>query len=456
MSVSASNGSATALTPSPVFETTEAVQSRANPPPRRCPGERLAARERITQIYHRAQCDIRPFPPAAARTVPAVEPGTERTIDVVVWARDGDAVARPPELQQLTVVTDDERALPTLVENVRSRASLDVAILASEGAVVHVELLERAPGLRWSTPDVAIPSHAPWCAVGWYPATCSTIEQTLRAHGIACSGTIEQRKHWSISAILRVPTTAGDLWFKQVPGFMAHEAGVLRWLSALRPGAVPEVVAVGPDWSIMRAFPPPREEPEIDNPFGLLASLQQEAAARLDELLALGCPDRRTPSFLRDLEALADRADILEPEQRAALVDAIPALEHRCGRLDDGPVPPSLVHGDLHAGNWTRGTDGQWLIFDWTDACVAHPFVDLGLLPIRDERLREARLRSYVDTWGVGSGAAPLLRAAVPVAAGHHAVSYQRIVDGVGGDDGPSWHPPVRSFVDRMVQAVAD
>jgi aminoglycoside phosphotransferase (APT) family kinase protein len=191
-----------------------------------------------------------------------------------------------------------------------------------------------------------------------------------------------------------------------------------------------------------------------DSPFGLLGELQQLAASRVDELIALGCPDRRSPSLVRDVESLARRNDILEIEQRHAVLDAIPALQERCARLDDA-LPASLVHGDLHAGNWTRHADGRWLIFDWTDACVAHPFVDLGVLPTKDERVRAARLRSYLDAWAVEEDER-LVSDAVAVASAHHAVSYQRIVDGVRGDDGPSWHPAVRSFLDRMLHALAE
>jgi hypothetical protein len=45
---------------------------------------------------------------------------------------------------------------------------------------------------------------------------------------------------------------------------------------------------------------------------------------------------------------------------------------------------------------------------------------------------------------------------ALAVAAAHHAISYQRIVDGVRGDDGPSWHPEVRSLLDRMLRLLAE
>lgn len=377
-------------------------------------------------------------------------------MNVIVWSPDGDAVARPPRLQDLSVALDDEMALPRLVNSIRERTSLNVAVVALAATEVHVELIEPRPGIAWSAPDIEIPGHAPWYELGWYSEVCTTIERTLRDRGIECSGYFEQRKHWSISAILKVPTTAGELWFKQVPDFMAHEGRVMQWLSSLEPGAVPEVVDIGPDWCITHSFPSPNEEPTTESPFGLLGQLQQRAASRIDELLALGCPDRRTPSLLMDIESLAGRDDVLEIEQRHAVLNAVPALRERCARLDDGPVPSSLVHGDLHGGNWTRAADGHWVIFDWTDACIAHPFVDLGVLPSQDERLREARLRSYLDAWGVDEHDGCLVSDALAVAAAHHAVSYQRIVDGVQGDDGPSWHPAVRSHLDHLLRALAD
>jgi len=38
-------------------------------------------------------------------------------------------------------------------------------------------------------------------------------------------------------------------------------------------------------------------------------------------------------------------------------------------------LPSTLVHGDLHADNIAR-TGRGYVLFDWTDACVGHPFVD--------------------------------------------------------------------------------
>ena len=59
--------------------------------------------------------------------------------------------------------------------------------------------------------------------------------------------------------------------------------------------------------------------------------------------------------------------------------------------------------------------------------------MDLGVLPTKDEAVRAARLNAYLAAWeGRGADVEQTLKGALPVAAGHHAVSYQRIIDEVG------------------------
>jgi Ser/Thr protein kinase RdoA (MazF antagonist) len=114
----------------------------------------------------------------------------------------------------------------------------------------------------------------------------------------------------------------------------------------------------------------------------------------------------------------------------AALRAAVPRLAAHCAELDTHAVPPSVVHGDLHMSNVARGPRG-YRFFDWSDACVAHPFVDLIVVleeedgPLRD-RLRDA----YLSEWTAFEPAARLLRAwrlAEPLVALHQAISYRSI-----------------------------
>jgi aminoglycoside phosphotransferase (APT) family kinase protein len=57
------------------------------------------------------------------------------------------------------------------------------------------------------------------------------------------------------------------------------------------------------------------------------------------------------------------------------------------------------VHGDLHLGNVAHD-EGRLSIFDWTDACLAHPFVDLVTLHgASPEGERQALREAYVGRW---------------------------------------------------------
>ncbi|HET7072010.1 MAG TPA: phosphotransferase [Nocardioides sp.] len=66
-----------------------------------------------------------------------------------------------------------------------------------------------------------------------------------------------------------------------------------------------------------------------------------------------------------------------------------------CRRLDAIGPGPTLVHGDFHPWNITFGPDAT-RVFDWTDAAVSHPFVDLATFVFRTRDLSVRR--RLVDT----------------------------------------------------------
>ena len=114
-------------------------------------------------------------------------------------------------------------------------------------------------------------------------------------------------------------------------------------------------------------------------------------------------------------------------------------LESRCEELDEGPLPQTLVHGDLHP--WNVMVDGDELrIFDWSDACVSHPLFDLPTFLTRtdDPSAREKLLDAYLDVWS-DIALRDELRAAyvlaLPLAHVHHAISYLRITAALEPDD---------------------
>lgn len=278
------------------------------------------------------------------------------------------------------------------------------------------------------------PQRPAWSRPGWHAPLREWLEAELGEVAL------EQAKVWGISTVVRVEAAPGERWFKAsapLPLFV-NEAVVTEWLAGRFPGYVPRPVAADRErgWLLFEPFDvldwhlPLGERREL---FRRFAELQLRTVELTEELLAVGCLDRRPPVLARQLdELLADRRALhrLEPAEVRRLRRLRPRLHELIGRLDALGLPPTLVHGDLHPGNAMR-LDGRIAYFDWTDACVAHPFVDLHSLQWeRDEATRAAILDAYLEPWRAVAPEAAL-REAVALAGVvtplHHAVSYATI-----------------------------
>jgi aminoglycoside phosphotransferase (APT) family kinase protein len=82
-------------------------------------------------------------------------------------------------------------------------------------------------------------------------------------------------------------------------------------------------------------------------------------------------------------------------------------------RLDAIGPGPSLVHGDFHPWNVVYAP-GSARVFDWSDAAVSHPFVDLAtyVFRTRDVSMRHDLLHAYAAAWSSGGSAESLDEAA--------------------------------------------
>ncbi len=128
---------------------------------------------------------------------------------------------------------------------------------------------------------------------------------------------------------------------------------------------------------------------------------------RLDALWALGCADRRLetlPAWVDFLVADAETLALIEPQEADRLIALGPHLKELAAKLSDYRLPSTLVHGDLHPGN-IAAQHGGYLFYDWTDACIAHPFMDLITVleetdTLPDQAQATARLRhAYLSQW---------------------------------------------------------
>jgi hypothetical protein len=290
-----------------------------------------------------------------------------------------------------------------------------------------------------------VPLQRPsWARPGWLAEVRTWVEQEAAQLGHVVVG-VEQVKQWSISAVLRVETDGPDLYFKvpaRLPLFV-DEAALTARLAERFPEHVPAPLAVEPErgWLLLPAFD---ELFGWDAPLGFrqaalrrFAGLQRRSSELVDELLADGCLDRRLGVLETQIDPLVNDPEALArltSDEVGELRRLAPWLKELCVRLASFGLPSTLVHGDLHMLNVAR-LDGDLVYFDWTDACVAHPFIDLLCLTWeKDEANRVALLDAYLESWqGVETAerlqeAAALAAVVIPL---HHAVSYQRIVAGL-------------------------
>lgn len=294
------------------------------------------------------------------------------------------------------------------------------------------------------------PLRPPWAYPGWYQEAVAWIKTQLDGLGHTLHAPIEQIKCWGLSCILRAQTDAGPLYFKvaaRLPLF-ADEPRIIAALATRYPQLVPTPLAIDHErgWMLLADLGTElRDLPDLALWIDALSAygrMQRSAAEDVDWLRANGCIDRRLERLAAQIDPLLDSHEVraaLSADELERLRTIAPLLRARCAELDSYGLPPSLVHGDLHGGNIAT-KDGRRAIFDWTDACVAHPFLDLPTMmgdiremmpdPSAPDQLRDRYLEQWTDI-------APIerLRAAwaltTPLATLHQAVSYQSIVANV-------------------------
>lgn len=317
------------------------------------------------------------------------------------------------------------------------------------------------------------PLRAPWARPGWFRTAADWIRARLTALGLAANGSIEQVQVWTISCVLRVPTTAGDLYFKaSSPTLFAREPLFTHYLAQRYPAHVPEVLAIDAErsWMLMKDFGGTRlrhvrEFAPWEEALRLLARMQAESAERVDDLLAAGFPDRRLDILAEQIdEVLAYAAampatwrDALSPAELDALFALAPRLRQMCKELAGYRVPHTLEHGDCHAANITMAGE-RLVVFDWSDACVAHPFFILFPfftfytwpdVPDAHSRLEAVYLQAWT-TYEPWDRLLEVLRMSQTLAALHQAVSYYQILTHVEPDARWEWEDALPYFL-RML-----
>lgn len=310
------------------------------------------------------------------------------------------------------------------------------------------------PGLaeacaRWV---VASPSNGDpaWFVRGWQDEVLAWIDGVLAERGWTRRGVPDLVKAWSLSAVLRVPVKRrggeSEVWFKATCDGFRAEPVLTAAVHELAPALTPALLAFDVEraWLVMEPIPGAADGAGAHRAAEVarqVAELQLASRGRRDELLAAGAPDRGLAGTLGMLgEVLHHSVDVLSPAQRAQAPSLESWLVAGLHELWDGPLPDTVVHGDLHLGNvaWT-GTGP--VVFDWTDLCLSHPFLDAAHLaesaaaeaggdPTSRRAAADAVWSAYLSPWRAAYPDVDLdaVRARVPLAeAVFQAITYEQI-----------------------------
>lgn len=320
----------------------------------------------------------------------------------------------------------------------------------------------------WRAGSVGVPGQ-PWWDSSWPAQVLGWVDAVLPAAGLRRSADPVPSKLWPLSAVLRVPVEgeggARDLWFKATCDWFRAEPALTALVAGLAPQLAPRVVAVDDEraWILLEELvQADAESPALAVPVAEgLSRLQLAVGA--EDLAAAGVPRRPLASLVEDyrdaLHHSVVRAEFTDEQWRgwAAVEEWVTA---RIEELDSLGLPPALNHGDLHLGNVAGDLTTGPVVYDWTDACLTHPYLDAAHLAgeLEDPEAAEAVWEAWTGPWreahpGVDHARARFLAVAVEIA--FQVVTFERIFRAQQPDSRGDLLPAVPWLHDRLVAAHA-
>lgn len=317
-------------------------------------------------------------------------------------------IGRPPYLRMAERVVEDDRELRLHVFEVGDAVVYDAEMPAQLRPAFE----------RWLDEQHGAPVpqlRAAWARPGWFAEAEAWVGCDLRP-----------RRMWPLSAVLSGVLEGETVFLKAVFPVFHHEPAITEALAREHPGAVPDVLRVDHErgWMLMRELHGEIEESMSVSLAPALrehARIQRSWSLRTGELLALGAQDRAQD-------------------------------------WPDTGLPVTLAHGDFHGGNVVVDQE-RATIFDWSDACVAHPLIDLHTLLVdgADEDVQDALLDAYAEGWDVPPA---MIRSGLEQIAEyscvHQAESYRAIAAGVEPADRQMFVDAEREWQERASAARAE
>ena len=315
----------------------------------------------------------------------------------------------------------------------------DVDDTIAPGLQDHLtQLLEERRGRR------PAPELRPlWSRHGWFERVSRWIEDQLTGTGRPPPTEIVPLRQWGISAVMQVELPDGRCWFKAVFPHFRAEPAITAFLHRELPGSVAPVIAIEPDegWLLLDDVGDDVAGAHAELHHGVIArlvTLQRSFVERTHELERAGLPRRslhRLPTALTDaLASPAVRSMLaVEPARVGAIAEW---LRGAVADIDALGHPETLVHGDFHPGN-VAIANGAPILFDWSDAAISHPLIDVVTWTwwYEDDAERvDGIWQQFLDEWAdvVPPDEFGAHRATFEgVASAYHTVSYAGIIDGL-------------------------
>ncbi len=366
--------------------------------------------------------------PPPLRIIPLTTPGTRpglALVELAPLAAPRDTRVPPPDSLTWRTLT------PSLV------ASAEPALARPYLGRWLAELAGTAGG----------PDRPPWSRPGWLARASAWMADRLADIDSPLVAVPQIHALWGLSNVLRGETADGAFYLKACSPVFPTESAITRVLAESDPERLPRVVAVNEteNWLLLGDLGSSfvGDAPVARWPDGLAAhaAIQRRWLGRTDDLARAGFERRGLAALASQIPALPELSVLapLKPESRRRLEATIPRLLEACERLTAIGPPEAIVHGDLHPWN-VADVDGRSIVFDWSDSCIGHPFLDLVTYVgrTRDAATRRACVDAYLAAWSNVLEPDELeeaVRLALPLGALHQVESYRRIADGVAEDD---------------------
>ena len=361
-----------------------------------------------------------------------------------------------------TVVTPEQTTPEGLRKAFFEQAGRDAFVLHDGGlglGLDHLSLNRESFTVRLedsgAAPAYPQLEHArAWQQPGWFGGTLGWLSEALGEEIVK----LEQVITNDLACVLRVTTEQQTVYLKTSETGL--EAALTAQLAVQHPDLLPNVIT----WDAKRSVLVTRDcgprlseaaEPTFWNAaVSKLAYLQRSVDAY--NLQELGCP-------VYDFTALAARAETflhgadtlrrwgLTGAQTSRLQEQSPRIRSAHERVSALNLPLLPAHGDAHPMNALVGCNVVW--FDLSEACVAHPLLDVGWFlawlshPARHTLpLRQAHPDAAAELWQVFLRAAGLpeatllLNDVMVLALVHRALVYHERFRDFRGTV-PGWRP---------------